>query len=341
MTAKSSKRKRVVVVLPGRGSYGAAQLGYLRKHHQSFRTKLAKIDARTGENGATPARELDDRPSFVPSVHLAGRNASNLIYACALADVAAIDVERYEIVAVCGNSLGWYLTLAAGGAMTLEDGAHLVDTMGTLMEQKGEGGQVLYPVVDQDWRRDPKREADVAAALAKASVSGGAYRSIELGGIAVLAGDGPSLKVLLDELPGDGDYPLRLPRHAAFHTPILSGISAIAKARLQPSLFGQPSLPMIDGYGRIWRPYACDPVDLYGYTLGAQITQTFDFTATITTAIKEFAPDGLILTGPGNSLGAPVAQVLIGCGWRGLRSKADFIAMQDNEPFIISVGRGR
>jgi [acyl-carrier-protein] S-malonyltransferase len=40
-----------------------------------------------------------------------GDNASLLIYACALADFAAIDRDRFEVVAVTGNSMGWYLAL--------------------------------------------------------------------------------------------------------------------------------------------------------------------------------------------------------------------------------------
>ena len=36
----------------------------------------------------------------------------------------------------------------------------------------------------------------------------------------------------------------------------------------------------------------------------------------------------LILPGPGNSLGGVCAQVLIAEGWRGLRSRADFEALQ-------------
>jgi hypothetical protein len=37
-------------------------------------------------------------------------------------------------------------------------------------------------------------------------------------------------------------------------------------------------------------------------------------------------------------LGAPVAQALIACGWRGLSDKSDFQARQSDNPLLISMG---
>ncbi|MEM9106931.1 MAG: ACP S-malonyltransferase, partial [Pseudomonadota bacterium] len=51
-----------------------------------------------------------------------------------------------------------------------------------------------------------------------------------------------------------------------------------------------------------------------------------------------FAPDCIIVLGPGNSLGGAVAQSLIGIGWEGMQSKSDFVARQSEEPFLISMG---
>jgi len=45
-----------------------------------------------------------------------------------------------------------------------------------------------------------------------------------------------------------------------------------------------------------------------------------------------------LLLGPGNSLGAPVAQILINQHWNGLKSKQDFLATQKNNPFVVSMG---
>ncbi|HRX40306.1 MAG TPA: hypothetical protein P5072_12795 [Parvularculaceae bacterium] len=333
-------KERAIVVFPGRGSYGAPELGYLKNNHGSRRALLDRFDAVIARNGGAPAQELDARESFSPSIHLPGRNASNLIYAGALADFEAINRDRFEIVAVCGNSLGWYMTLAAGGALTLENGAHVVDSMGHRMETEGTGGQILYPLVDAEWRRDEGRIAAVKDALQKANTKGRAFFSIRLGGIAVLAGDEAGLKSMLETLPkADERYPFRLPKHAAFHTPLLDGVSAGAKEALPASLFTPPAIPMIDGRGAIWTKHGTDIETLHEYTFGAQITETYDFSKSVEVALKEFAPARVILVGPGASLGPPVGQILIEHRWNGVRSKTDFSAMQQKSPFVLAMGR--
>ena len=78
---------------------------------------------------------------------------------------------------------------------------------------------------------------------------------------------------------------------------------------------------------------------MWDYTLGAQVTETYNFSKAIETAAKEFAPDVFIVAGPGNTLGGAVAQSLIGCGWKGLQNKADFEALQSESNFLVSMGR--
>ena len=59
-------------------------------------------------------------------------------------------------------------------------------------------------------------------------------------------------------------------------------------------------------------------------------------------ALREFAPETVVLPGPGNTLGGIVGQVLAAEGWRGVRSKADFLEMQSGSaPFVVSMGLGR
>ena len=55
--------------------------------------------------------------------------------------------------------------------------------------------------------------------------------------------------------------------------------------------------------------------------------------------MKEYAPDRIILLGPGDTLGGAIAQALIAIDWRGLGSKADFQAMQAADPFLLAMGR--
>jgi len=233
-----------------------------------------------------------------------------------------------------------YLTLAGGGALSLSKGIELVDTMGTLMEEHGFGGQLVYPFVDENWTANPANEESIRRALADANQIGKAYLSIRLGGTAVLAGDERGLAALEASLPETQErYPFRLARHAAFHTPLLSHVSDLASDQFANDFFQKPTIPMIDGRGTIWLPQATNREELREYTLGHQVTETYNFSKSIEVAVKEFAPDKLILTGPGSTLGAPIAQELIKHNWRGLTSKADFSAAQKEEAFLLAMGR--
>ena len=97
---------------------------------------------------------------------------------------------------------------------------------------------------------------------------------------------------------------------------------------------------MIDGRGHIWRPHASPPEAVRRYTFATQILETYDFTRAIQVAVKEYAPDRIVLLGPGDTLGGAIAQALIAIRWRGLTSKADFQQRQaSDEPLLISMGR--
>lgn len=333
-------KESAVVIFPGRGTYGRDELGYLARHHADKRDFIAGVDRWRKGQGRETVSALDGRKAYSAAKHASSVNASAIIYTCALADFADIDRERYDIAAVCGNSLGWYLTLAAGGALAPEGAIRLVDAMGVLMEEKGVGGQLVYPFVDEDWRRSRANEKAIAEALHAGRTEGRAHLSIRLGGMAVLAGDEKGVAAMEKSLPpAEGRYPFRLARHAAFHTPLLEHVSATAFTTLEPDFLQDPAIPMIDGRGVIWSPRTTDTDALYQYTLGTQIVETYDFSKSVEVAVKEFAPDCLILAGPGSTLGAPIAQELIRWGWKGLASKADFAALQKEDPFLLAMGR--
>jgi hypothetical protein len=154
----------------------------------------------------------------------------------------------------------------------------------------------------------------------------------------VFAADEAGLKWLMERLPKADRFPLRLMHHAAFHSPLLNHIVPMARSDNPLSDFGVGEIPAIDGQGRIWSPRAFNRDAIYAYTLGAQLTDSYDFTRAVQVAAAEFAPDTVIVLGPGTTLGAPIAQALIASGWRGLSSKADFQARQQDEPILISMG---
>ncbi|HEY5721942.1 MAG TPA: ACP S-malonyltransferase [Allosphingosinicella sp.] len=335
-------RQAALIVCPGRGSYGKAELGYLKRFHADKPELLAMADRIRAHAGQPTISELDGAERFSVATHTRGDTASPLIFTCAYADYLSIDRGRFDVAAVTGNSMGWYIALACAGAVSPEHGFSIVDAMGRHSQAGEPGGQVLLSLIDEDWRPVPGLREQVLALVEGIGGRPGAelHVSIELGGMIVLAGNEAGLAALLAEAPATpGREPMRLVNHGPFHTPLMRGSSDGAMKSLPAGWFDGPKVKMVDGRGHIWRPFATDPAQLRDYTFVTQILETYDFTRAIQVAVREHAPDRIILLGPGDSLGGAIAQALIAIEWRGLRSKADFQAMQAGEPFLLSMGR--
>lgn len=331
---------RAVVVCPGRGTYNATELGYLARHFPD-RALLRAFDAQRTAIGQDTLSDLDGAERFSMARHTRGDNASGLIYAASYGDFLSLRRDRIEVVAVTGNSMGWYTTLACAGALSAEDGFRVANTMGTLMQRALVGGQLIYPWVGDDWVPDQARKTALLALVAEigAQADKQLYLSIDLGGMLVLAGDEAGLKAFEAAVePAQQRFPMRLGNHAAFHTPMQAPVAEQGRAALPEALFAQPKLPMIDGRGAIWWPGATRTPALRAYTLGAQVTEPYDFTRALKVAAREFAPDLFIILGPGTTLGGAVAQSLIQAQWRGLRSKADFQRRQAEAPLLAAMG---
>jgi [acyl-carrier-protein] S-malonyltransferase len=333
-------KQAALVVCPGRGTYNAAELGYFKMHHADKSEMIAALDDLRQKQGQIAISELDAAEKYAPSVHMTGDNASLLIYACALADFAAIDRDRYDIVAVTGNSMGWYLALACAGVLDFDAGARLVNNMGGIMHRDGTGGQIVWPIFDSDWRVDAEKLKIANDLLVESQGSPDItiHLSIRLGGMVVFAADEPGLKWLAERLPKDDRFPMRLMHHAAFHSPLLDHVIPTAREANPLHDFGSGAISAIDGQGKLWSPKAFDPASIYDYTLGAQLNRTYDLTRAVQIAAAEFAPDKIIVLGPGTTLGAPVAQSLIASRWRGLSGKADFQTRQRENPMLLSMG---
>ena len=330
-----------VLICPGRGTYNKAELGYLGRHFPDA-ALLRAFDARRAELGQETLTVLDTTPRYSVATHSRGDNASALIYAATLGDALCIDREKVEIVAVTGNSMGWYSALACAGALSPEAGFEVVNTMGTLMQEALIGGQLVYPHMGEDWRPDPGRKAALLAQVAEIGMrpDHDLALSIDLGGMLVIAGNEAGLAAFEAAVPPlEGRFPMRLANHAAFHTALQAPVAERGRARLGPDLFGQPTLPLIGGRGAVWWPGATDTHTLWDYTLGHQVTEPYDFTRAVTVAAREFAPDLFIVTGPGTTLGGAVAQSLIAADWRGMSDKTAFQARQTEHPLLISMGR--
>ncbi len=326
-------KQRVIIVCPGRGSYTRDTKGYLKKYGGTATEYIQWMNEKRLNDNYESLTRLDSMP-FRSKIHMIGENASPLIYACSLSDFLSIDQTKYDVVSIVGNSMGWYTALALSGSLSFKNGYELIQTMGSIMKDELIGGQVIYPIVDENWRIDKKLEELILDEIINAR----ANISIRLGGYLVIGGTKSSLDILLKKLPKNDLYPFKIPFHAAFHTPLLKNISDKAFHLIDPLIFKKPSIPLIDGLGRVWSPLSTDTLELMRYTLGSQVTETYDFTSSINVAIKEFCPDKLILLGPGNSLGGPIGQIMVKNSWLGLNSKKDFSKLQISDPYMFSMG---
>lgn len=336
---KSSKR--VVVIAPGRGTYTRQELKYLKRFKSdAAQTFLMKMDAARQAADLPGIFELDGQASFQPALHMAGEHASSLIYAAAYADYLENLPEDSEVVAVLGNSMGWYISLVCAGSLLPLDGYRVIQSMGSMMQEGLVGGQIIYPIVDENWNFDLKKYQHVESVLIDLkSASEDVAVSIYLGGYLVLAASDSGLKALLKALhPIEDRFPMRLNHHAAFHTPLMLSASERGKEMLEQDLFKAPEIPLIDGRGAIWTREATDIQALYDYTLTTQVLMPYDFTLSLEVALKEFNPDQLVLLGPGGTLGSAIGQTLVKNKWQGMKSKVDFQARQQENPFLLTLG---
>ncbi len=332
------RKKRIVVVCPGRGSYTKENLNSL-KDRRHFQSELTQLDQLRKRDGYPKISELDQSETFKVSLHTLGEHASTLIYACSFADFKEINLDQYEVVAITGNSMGWYLALSMAQVLNFEESYQLIQTMGSQMKDQLIGGQIIYPIINDSWQRDEEvsKKLDKILFDWNQRNTEKIYISIRLGGYLVLAGEQKALTEFMKLLPKKENYPFQLVNHGAFHTPLLESISQKAQKNLTNLNFKSPSLPMIDGRGVIWTTYSSDPEKLYDYTLGHQVTETYDFSLAMKVALKEFSPDHIVLLGPGNSLGGALGQTLIENQWRGIKNKDDFISLQKINPYLLSM----
>jgi [acyl-carrier-protein] S-malonyltransferase len=335
--------KRALVVCPGRGSYDRSSLGQLQDRGEAATAVIDACDGYRRAHGRDTLRDLDAADAFRVGRHVAGEHASLLTFACGMADLADLNQDEFEIVGVAGNSMGFYTALAASGALSLADAIALVDTMGSYQASNVIGGQLLTPVCDDEWAIDAAREERVDAAISSVRAAGGqAWWSIRLGGFAVLGADEAGLKLLMTTLPkeerGSRTFPVRLPTHSAFHTPLMAQTSSRAKLDLADLHFRAPGVPLIDGRGTVFRPHWANPEALRAYTLGYQVTDPYNFTYSLQTALRHCAPDVVAVLGPGNSLGGPIARILLEEGWRGIQRREDFDIFQREDPMLLCFG---
>lgn len=330
-------KKTALVICPGRGTYNKPELGYIQQHSSAQYSLLQQLDNVRAELNLATVTGLDQQPHFKTSLHGKAENAAALIFAAGMTDYQAIDTQQFNVVAITGNSMGWYTALGCANVWQPDAAMRIVSSMAQVTADAA-GGQFIYPLVNENWQTDPQRVALVQQQLAQHR--GELFMSICYGGYAVLAGTSEAVTSAMQALPPcDERFPLLLHGHVGFHSPLMQQAADRAQQLWSAEHFSAPLTPLIDGRGHIWQSYVADTQALQRYTLGHQVSQTYDFSLAVQVAVKEFAPQHIILLGPGAGLGGAVAQSLIAINWQGLSSKQDFIAAQQASlPLVLSMG---
>ena len=332
---------RAAAVFPGRGAYGPGSLRSLTQGHPWVR----RADELRSDAGLRPLSEIDQASSFDPALHLAPSNAWPLVFLCGLLDAERI-ADDHEVVAVVASSTGWYTALAASGVLGFDDAFRLAQAMGNAAEEPlGNGtrpAEIIYPLTDDEWQPVDERIERVGVALETGD--GAAFLSVDLGAFAVIGGASADVEALATALPavraGDRAFPLRLATADGWHTPLRAANLEAAAAGLGPMTWERPNVTLIDGRGVRFTPWSTDPAELAEVSIRGQGATTYDFAAGFGVALREFAPDVVLLAGPGGSLGAACAQIVVMERYRGMRSRAEFEAAQSGPaPLLLSLRR--
>jgi hypothetical protein len=295
--------------------------------------------------GMPPISEIDRAERFTPALHLRAANAWPLTFLVSLLDAERI-ADDHEVVVVVASSTGWYTALTASGALGFDDGFRLVQQMALAAEEPldddAAAAELVYPLIDDAWERDEGRGRVIDEAVAEAGA--GAARALELGSFSVVAGTTSAVDRVNAALPpvtmGGRDYPLRLASADAWHTPLRARSAAAAAERLGGLAWDRPKVTLVDGRGTRFTPFSTDPSRLAQQTLLEQADAPYDFARAFRVALREYAPDVVLLPGPGATLGTACAQLIVAEGYRGIRSRTELEAVQAGpSPLLLSMRR--
>lgn len=334
----TDRRPRAVLAFPGRGSYGPQSLHSVPADHPL----VAAADEIRADLGLDSLAALDAADAFDPAVHLRPSNAGPLTWLVSMLDAERALVD-HRVVAIVGNSPGWFAALAVAEALEPVDAFRLLQGIALLEEEvvaSGEtSGHLIYPRLDANWQPMP---AGVDALDAIGDDGGEVFPSVDLGGFVILAGSDAGIDRIAERLPtvelGERHYPLRLAFHVPYHTPLQRNVATEAASQFAGLAWHRPQLTLIDGRGIRFTPWTTDPADLAAYTLGEHLVTLYRFAASARVALREYAPEVIVLPGPGNTMGGVMGQLVVTEGYRGLRTKADFEAAQAGAaPLVLSM----
>ena len=253
-----------------------------------------------------------DHPSFevvAEASNAAGRDIAELLLAAPMEELTpthnaqlatfvqslvVLDaVERLGLspAACAGHSLGEYTALVASGAMSFEDGVHLVVARGDAMTRAGEDAPgtmaALLGISDDD--------AEAACQRAEGDVWVANYNAP---GQVVIAGTSDAVataSALAKDLGAKRVLPIAV--SGAFHTPLMAGARAALRKALGDAVFLTPEVPVV---ANVDARVHGDPTDWPGL-LSAQLCSPVRWRQSLET-LSGLGATTLVELGPGGVL---------------------------------------
>jgi [acyl-carrier-protein] S-malonyltransferase len=189
-------KEAALVICPGRGTYGKAELGYLKRLHGDKGGADRTFDRLRAERGQPTLSELDGAERFSVALHTRGDIASPLIFAAPM-PISSPSTGRAS-TSPRSPAIRWAGTRRspAPARSSAEHGFRIVDAMGENSQAGEPGGQVLLTLVDEDWRPMPGLRDAVLLVEAIGAARSALHVSIDLGGMLVFAGNEAGLAAL-------------------------------------------------------------------------------------------------------------------------------------------------
>ncbi|QXC61467.1 ACP S-malonyltransferase [Aquihabitans sp. G128] len=285
----------IAVVFPGQGSQ-AAQMGRPWRDHGSW----SLVERATAATGAPLAHLLLEAPAeeLAPT-----REAQLSVLTTSLVawDALAATLDRREVVAVAGHSLGQITALVASGAVSAADGFRLAAARAEASaEAQAATGGAMLALLGAD--------EDVAHQACRAAPDRAWVANVNGAGQVVVGGHADALDAVAERAKELGvRRTRRLAVDGAFHTPLM----ALAAERLAPVLdtvaFHPPAFPVVtnhdaapvrsaDGWPERLTTHLVSPVrwaDVVAQlvAMGADTVIEVGPGTTLTGLVKRIAPD--------------------------------------------------
>jgi [acyl-carrier-protein] S-malonyltransferase len=247
--------------------------------------------------------------------------------------------EDHQVVAVLGSGIGWYAALAFAGVLSLADAHGFVRELAAVsVEHDSATGHLVFPLTDAAWRPDGHLHAALDQVMA--TMDGDTHESIDLGSYALLTGTAAGIGRLTAMLPavsvGNQRYPLRLPQRPPLHTPLASPLIDPLHKRVAGMDWRTPQLTLIDGRGVRRTPWSTDLDALRADSFDG-LLETSRFATAVRVALREYAPDVLVVPGKGGILATVCGQLIVAEGYQGIRSRRAFLDVQRRRPIVLSM----